>query len=212
MSSTEPSFQSPTTPQLGKFWTFPNMLSLFRFVLALPMGYLILIDQDNRYLLPILVLFLIAAATDYFDGRLARWSHTVSDWGKVLDPLSDKFSATVVVLALVIRGSLPVWFFVLIAVRDLLIVLGGIYLGRRTGLVLMSIWSGKVAVTGVAITALAGLLRADPEILQFCIWATTALMIYSFIRYIFRFVQLHRKARQLELAEGARLETDAPSE
>jgi hypothetical protein len=95
------------------------MLSMLRLLLAAPIMYLIMV---NGPLLWLLVLFLLALASDYFDGRLARWSHSVSDWGKVLDPLADKISALMVILALVLRGSLPMWFLGLMLVRDTLIV------------------------------------------------------------------------------------------
>lgn len=181
-------------PPLGKFWTLPNVLSLFRIVVAAPVAYLILKDGP---ILWILTLCLLAIASDYFDGRVARWSHSVSEWGKVLDPLADKLGGGMVVLALVIRGSLPIWFVVLVLVRDLLIFFGGIWLVRRTGHVYMSLWSGKAAMTGLAITALAALLRADTPVLAFCIWATTALLVYSFLRYVGRYIRVTRQHRQL---------------
>ncbi|RMF62001.1 MAG: CDP-alcohol phosphatidyltransferase family protein [Bacteroidetes bacterium] len=182
-------------PELGHFWTIPNMLSLLRLVLTFPIAYLVMIDGP---LLWIFALFLLAVATDYFDGRVARWSHTVSDWGKVLDPLADKVGGGLVMLALAIRGSLPAWFVALMLARDALLVLGGIVIGRRTGFVVMSMWWGKVTVTLIALTALAALLRADPPVLRFCIVASTGMMIYSFFRYALHYVRL------LRMPEGQR--------
>ena len=176
-------------PPLGKFWTIANMLSLFRVVLALPVTYLILVDGSVAW---ILGLILLAGLTDWFDGHLARWSHTVSNWGKVLDPLCDKAAALMVSLALVIRGDLPIWFVGLIALRDVLIVVGSVLLTRRIGEVMMSVWWGKVAVTAMAVTILAALLKADPPVMQFCIWLTLALMLYSFTLYILRYLRLWR--------------------
>ena len=176
-------------PPLGQFWTVANMLSLFRVVLAIPITYLILIDGSVGW---ILGLILLAGLTDWFDGHLARWSHTVSNWGKVLDPLSDKAMALMVSGALVIRGDLPIWFVGIIMVRDVLIVLGSVLLTRRIGQVQMSIWWGKVAVTALAVTVLAALLKADPPIFRFCIWLTLALMLYSFMLYLHRYRKLWR--------------------
>jgi CDP-diacylglycerol--glycerol-3-phosphate 3-phosphatidyltransferase len=176
----------PSHPDLGQFWTGANVLSMVRLVLVFPVVYLILIDGS---LLWILGLVLLAIATDYFDGRVARWSHTVSEWGKVLDPLADKLAGGLVVLALVIRGALPVWLVVAILARDLLIFGGGIIITRRTGSVPASVWSGKIAVTVTSVTVLAALLRADPEILEISILATVILLAYSFLVYLFRFVR-----------------------
>ena len=176
-------------PPLGKFWTIANMLSLIRVVLAIPVTYLILVDGSVGWILGLIVL---AGLTDWFDGHLARWSHTVSNWGKVLDPLCDKAAAILISVALVVRGDLPVWFVGIIALRDGLIVLGSVLLTRRIGEVKMSIWWGKVAVTALAVTLLAALLKADAPVMQFCIWFTLAMMLYSFTLYVLRYLRLWR--------------------
>ncbi len=176
-------------PPLGKFWTVANVLSLSRAVLVIPITYLVAVDGSMAW---IFGLVLLAVLTDFLDGTVARLSHTVSNWGKVLDPLADKFAAAAVTVALVIRGSLPGWFLGLILVRDAVIVLGGVLIARRTGQVVMSIWWGKVAVTALAVTVVAALLKADPPVLQFCIWTTAVLMLYAFAHYVIRFVRLWR--------------------
>lgn len=158
-----------------------------RLILVIPITYLILEDGPLVWLFGLLA---VVVMTDWFDGRVARWSKSVSDWGKVLDPLADKVAAAAIVLALVVRGTLPLWFLGVMAARDSAIVLGGAVLARRTGHVLMSVWMGKVAVTALSITVLAALLRADPPILAFCIWVTTGLLVYSFILYAVRWVRL----------------------
>jgi cardiolipin synthase (CMP-forming) len=177
------------TQLLGRFWTIPNMLSLFRLVLVVPITYMIIVDGP---LLWIFALALVAVASDYFDGRIARWSNTVSEWGKVLDPLADKVAAAMVVMALVVRGSLPLWLLVVILVRDVLIILGGVALARRTGEVVVSTMAGKIAVSTLALTVLAALLRADPPIVVWLAYATAALMTLSFLLYAYRYVRLTR--------------------
>jgi len=172
---------------LGRFWTLANMLSMIRLLLVVPIAYLILTDGPLGWLFS---LILLALMTDWFDGRVARWSGTVSEWGKVLDPLADKAAGAAIVMALVVRGSLPVWFLSVLVLRDALIVLGGVVLARRTGQVVMSAWMGKVAVTALSVTVLAALMRADVPVLLYCVWITTALMGYSFVLYALRFVRL----------------------
>lgn len=183
---------------LGRFWTIANMLSMLRLVLVVPITYLILTDGPLTWLFG---LILLALVTDWFDGRVARWSRTVSEWGKVLDPLADKVAGAAVVLALVVRGTLPLWFLSVIVARDVAIILGGVVLARRTGQVVMSAWMGKVAVTALALTVLAALLRADEPILTTCIWITTGLMVYSFVLYAARFARLMKQGKLPESAD-----------
>ncbi|MFT4605718.1 MAG: cardiolipin synthase [Rhodothermales bacterium] len=176
-------------PELGQFWTVPNVLSMVRLPIVLPLAYLILVDGPLFWMM---ILMVLIVATDYFDGRIARWSKTVSEWGKVLDPMADKMAGGLVVMALTIRGALPLWLLAVVAARDLSILLGGAIITKRTGVVLMSMLSGKIAVTGLAITVLAALLRADAPVLEACIWGTTALLAWSFVRYVLRFMKVYR--------------------
>ena len=175
---------APKLSELGRFWTIPNILSMARLVIILPVTWLIVVDGPLWW---IMVLLLLAIATDYFDGRVARWSDQVSDWGKVLDPMADKFGGGFVIAALTYIGALPLWFFLVLAIRDFSILAGGEYLRHKTGQIVASIWVGKIAVTGVAITALAALLKADEPVLLVCIWATVILLVYTFVRYFVRF-------------------------
>ncbi len=174
---------------LGRFWTVANVLSLFRLLLVLPITLLIL--QDGS-LSTIFVLVLVGIITDYFDGRVARWSNTVSDWGKVLDPLADKAAAVLITLALAVRGILPLWFLSLVILREALIVAGGIVLARRTAHIAMSLWWGKIAVASLSLTIVAALLRADAPVLRVLVLATTALLLVSFLLYVRRFAWLLR--------------------
>jgi CDP-diacylglycerol--glycerol-3-phosphate 3-phosphatidyltransferase len=172
---------------LGRFWTTPNVLSMLRLVLVLPLAWLIITEGPLFWIMIIVVL---AIATDYFDGRIARWSNTESEWGKVLDPMADKIGGGMVVAALTFQGSIPLWFLIALAIRDSAILVGGGIIRMRTGRILASMWSGKVAVTAVAITASAALLRADAPVLTFCLWASSVLLAYSFIRYMVRFFSI----------------------
>lgn len=191
MATSQPERKVGVREVWGRFWTAANVLSLSRLFLVAPITYLIIVDGPLEFIFGLITL---AVITDWVDGRVARWSHTVSEWGKMLDPLADKAAASAIVLALWLRGALPGWFLVLIVARDAAIVLGGALLARRTHQVAMSIWAGKVAVTSLAITVLAALLKADPPVLALCVGVTAALLVYSFARYVLRFLFLWQRA------------------
>jgi CDP-diacylglycerol--glycerol-3-phosphate 3-phosphatidyltransferase len=184
-SSPMPLPEAPPTKklELGRFWTLANMLSLSRAFIVIPIVYLILNNGSLTYLAFFIV---IGVATDWLDGQVARWTNTVSEWGKLLDPLADKIAAIGIVAALVIQGRFPIWLLSIIAGRDLLIMIGSAFLAKRMGNVSMSIWTGKVAVTVLSITILACVLNGDAQILQMWIETTAFLFIYSFALYIMR--------------------------
>ena len=104
------------------FWTLPNLLSLFR-ILIIPVLVYLLSFTDPKSALLAAGLFLIAAITDYFDGYLARRNKSVSDVGKILDPLADKLmiASALIMLAAMDRPnepSVPAWLVVIILARE----------------------------------------------------------------------------------------------
>lgn len=103
-------------------WTLPNLLSLFR-IAIIPILVYLLTFTGRLSALVAAFLFLIASLTDYFDGYLARRNRTVSDLGKILDPLADKLMivATLIMLAAMDRvgePAVPAWLVVVVVARE----------------------------------------------------------------------------------------------
>ena len=74
--------------------------------------------------MPATIIFLLAAITDFFDGLLARRMDKVTKIGKKADPLADRLLISGTIIALAIQGSLPVVGVILVAARDLFIIVG----------------------------------------------------------------------------------------
>jgi len=81
-----------TAPQRDDmdFATAPNLLTTIRVILVPVVVYLLLLRTETTDLIASLV-FGVAAITDYFDGYLARKQNSESVFGKLMDPLADKF-------------------------------------------------------------------------------------------------------------------------
>jgi cardiolipin synthase len=171
---------------LGKFWTVSNILSLSRLVLSCVIVYLIL-TQPTPNPLTISLVF-IAIASDWFDGRIARWSKTVSDWGKVLDPMADKLGGGFVLIAMGVKGLLPLWLVTLFVVREVIFFSAWQYMIRRTNHVYMSLWPGKFTVGILALTAFFILLGVDAGPRKVLIWASGIAMVYSLFHYMVLFI------------------------
>jgi len=190
---------------MGRFWTAANALSLSRAVLVIPIAWLV---YRGGPIGPMFGLIGLAIATDFLDGKLARWSRSVSEWGKVLDATADKLAAAAVTLALLARPvepTLPLWFVALAISRDALLALGGLLQTRRLGRFTTSLWSGKVAVTLLAATVVAALLGAGPVAMEACLWATSAVMLYSLVDYGVRFRKIMRLGPAVRLDENGRV-------
>lgn len=110
----------------------PNILSSFRLILA-PV-FLILFIQDQVFWRGLsLVIFVVAAATDFIDGYIARRFNVESDFGIFLDPLADKFLtfAGFVCLPFLDPDQFPWWAVALIVIRDVIITSLRIYSNRK---------------------------------------------------------------------------------
>jgi len=83
-------------------WTIPNILTLLRLLAAPGVAVMFLYFARPWADWLALVLFLLAAITDFFDGYLARLWKQESRIGAMLDPIADK--AMVVIALLVITG------------------------------------------------------------------------------------------------------------
>lgn len=68
-----------------------------------------------------LVIFIIAAFTDYLDGFIAKKYNIISDFGKIMDPIADKLLVLAAFLAFVEMKLVPAWMVVIIIMRELTI-------------------------------------------------------------------------------------------
>jgi CDP-diacylglycerol--glycerol-3-phosphate 3-phosphatidyltransferase len=100
--------------------TLPNWITLSR-LLALPVLLYCLDNPTTETRTVGLVIFLVAAATDWLDGYLARKLNQVTDLGKFLDPLVDKLLVLAPLLPLIQLGQVPAWGVFLILARELAI-------------------------------------------------------------------------------------------
>lgn len=173
-----------------KLFTWSNLISLSRVCITFPVVYLHYTNgQQITWTIGLLIFY--GFISDYLDGFVARKMDEVSEWGKVLDPVADKISAFILFLYTVYIGLIPVWFFLLEVVRDLIILSGSAYLQIRHGKVAMAVMSGKWSVN-----ALAGYWMSAfffPELLgvqYFFMGIALALMFLSCIDYFQRFKQI----------------------
>ena len=126
-----------------KVLTVPNIISAVRLLLV-PVYLWLLFDGFD---VAALVLFSIAALTDFVDGQVARRTHQVSRLGKLLDPAVDTVLMFTGVLGVVLVGRLPAWFAVLVLAREAFLLVGGAVLIKAHGIRVDVVYPAKVATT-----------------------------------------------------------------
>ena len=127
-----------------KVLTAPNVITCCRLMLVPLFVYL---RFFTIYQTAALVVFAVAACTDWIDGQVARRTGQVSKLGKVLDPLVDRVLLATGVISVCVEGNLPLWIVVLLVVRDLVLLIEGrIMIALMHKLVSVS-YVGKFATT-----------------------------------------------------------------
>lgn len=102
------------------FLTLPNLITLFR-ILLVPIIVVLLISPFKVSSLVTVIVFLVAAGSDWLDGRIARRYNQVSALGALLDPIADKLLIMAALISLVSLGRVPAWIVVSLVGRDLVV-------------------------------------------------------------------------------------------
>lgn len=183
----------PATPREDRsanpFWTISNGLSLLRAGLTGPVLWLIWMGPAGKWYLFSVVIAMII--TDILDGYFARRWGAVTYWGKILDPLADKVAIDAIAIMLALVKGLPLWVVVVIVGRDVLIVLGGVFLATRDQIVYSSNLWGKLTTCAMSVLLIAYAMDAEPLKDPF-LYLSAVLLLVSSVSYARRF--LSRKA------------------
>ena len=125
------------------------MVPIFMVVMLLP----VFIDFHNETVNTVLniagvLLFIIASLTDMLDGKIARKNNLVTDFGKFMDPLADKFLVLGSFLAILYRyeqmKSWLFWAVLVVIFREFAVTSIRLVVSSSSGVVIAANWLGKV--------------------------------------------------------------------
>ena len=117
---------------------WPNRLSLIRVACVPVVTALIVMDGLTWTAPAALIVFVLASATDWLDGWMARKYKLITNFGKFIDPVADKLLVVSAMTALCGRGLLPAWAVVIVLFRELAV----------DGLRLVAVEQGHVIAAG----------------------------------------------------------------
>ncbi|MBQ2706893.1 MAG: CDP-diacylglycerol--glycerol-3-phosphate 3-phosphatidyltransferase, partial [Clostridia bacterium] len=130
----------------------PNKLSLMRvimvplFVAVMVLPESILPDTWSRILSA--AIFILTAFTDFLDGMIARKFNMITDFGKFIDPLADKFMVFGAMLAILYKydylRDVFIWAALIVIFRELAITSMRLIISSSAGKVVAAAWLGKV--------------------------------------------------------------------
>ena len=175
-------------------FTWSNAISFSRILVAVAVIWLHLTNgQQVTWTIAALVFY--GVISDYLDGYVARKTNNISEWGKVLDPVADKLAAFLLFLYAVYIDIIPLWFFVIEVVRDIIIMSGSLYIRHLRGKVAMAVMSGKISVNVLGLYWIFVFFAPGLEAAhQYLMGASLALMFFSFFDYLHRFNEIRKGA------------------
>ena len=174
----------------------PNRLTVMR-VLAVPVFVVLMLITVNGQRCEgwckwtALAIFIIAAFTDLFDGRIARKYKLVTNFGKFMDPLADKLLVCSALICLVELERIPAWVVIIIISREFAI--SGIRLiASDDGVVIAASKWGKVKTVFqmIMVGFMIGNLPIFDLLTQLLMWIALALTVISLVDYIAKNVNI----------------------
>ena len=169
----------------------PNKLTLFR-ILLIPLFMVVALYEITPFPTVVaLVVFILACATDWLDGYLARKNNEVTNFGKIVDPLADKMLVTAALLCLVNDNLVSPWIAIIILAREFIVSGIRISAASEGNVIAASMW-GKVKTVWQFIAICITLVLANftatfaftKIIIDVCMWGAAVLTVISGIDYV----------------------------
>lgn len=180
--------------------TIPNFLSLFR-LLLIPVYVCVYLNAryQRQYLLAGAIMAL-SCLTDMIDGKIARHFHMISNVGKVLDPLADKFTQLALILCLSAKYPILYPVLALFLVKEFFQLIVAIIHIRRGKALPGALMAGKVCTTVLFISLIALVLfpqLSEPAV-DVIVLTDGVFLTISFVSYILAYYGKNAKVQDVE--------------
>jgi CDP-diacylglycerol--glycerol-3-phosphate 3-phosphatidyltransferase len=161
----------------------PNKLTVLRVILVpvfmlflcVPLGL-----SDTLVRVIAAVLFALTSLTDMLDGKIARKYNMITDFGKLMDPLADKFLVFGAMLGILVYCAdlrpIFVWAAAIVMLRELAVTSLRLLAASQSGAVIAAAWLGKVKTVTQVVCILCVIM--EPVILPFPLFTQYHLLSY----------------------------------
>ena len=174
----------------------PNKLTLLRLLLVPIVMVFILYPEltgESVVLQAVVctVLFIVTAITDFIDGKIARSRNLITDFGKFMDPIADKFMVIGTLLCITVANEVlrpfMVWVDIIVIFRELAVTSMRLIVSNTSGTVVAASWLGKCKTMTQSVSICIFLVEGaiwDGWILSYLGMAATAILtLWSGIEY-----------------------------
>jgi len=128
--------------------------------------------------------------TDFLDGYIARKYNLTSKLGRLLDHTIDKVALIILGWALVKYKRLPEWIFYVLIIREIVVLMGSLFLIRYHKIVPGSNIFGKIGIFIISIGMLGYVAECLPVLRKFILLAGVILYITATITYFIKYLKI----------------------
>ncbi len=135
----------------------PNKLTMFRIMMVPVFLVLLCVPRieaaigETALLIATAAVFAVTSLTDMIDGKIARKFGLITDFGKFMDPLADKFLVMAAMLGILVRFEdlrpVFVWAAAVVIFREFAVTSLRLVCAQKAGKVIAAAWLGKVKTT-----------------------------------------------------------------
>ena len=161
----------------------PNKLTVFRMCMVPVFLFLLCVPlpiSETALRIITAVIFALTSITDMIDGKIARKYNLITDFGKFMDPLADKFLVISAMLGILVRfdylRQLFVWAAAIVIFREFAVTSLRMIAANKAGLVIAAAWLGKVKTVTQMLCIVCVLL--EPVLLPFAPFTEWHLLSY----------------------------------
>ena len=180
-------------------WTIPNVLTMIRLLLV-PVFVVVYFRTTVEPKYIALAIFAAASLTDMLDGYLARKLNQVTDFGKLFDPLADKLMVLSAMICQAVTGVFPWVAVIVVACKELFMVLGGLFLLSKDVVVYSNIF-GKAAQVCFILSLILSFFHVPlsqwgTRLDLILLWITVGLAILAMIVYAAEYLRSLKKPKE----------------
>lgn len=181
-------------------WNLPNFITLARIVATPFFVWMLLADgganEPLRWWAGLF--FIVAMLSDAYDGYLARSRNLITNLGKLLDPIADKFLIGSALVALSVLGELPWWVTIVVLVREVGITIHRLVEAQTV--VVAAAWMGKLKTIAQSVAIPFALFPFAQVVGDWVIWVNIVTMtiavvmtLLSGLDYVVNFMKFRRQ-------------------
>jgi cardiolipin synthase len=137
-----------------------------------------------------LSIFILAGFTDILDGYIARKYDFVTAIGTVIDPLADKMMQLTAISCLAISNAIPIWMMVILIIKELWMIISGIYMYfHKVKTVVSANWFGKSATVLLSLGIFLIIILPESMFSYYVMVSAIVLKFIAFSSYVKHYIQ-----------------------